>query len=58
MRGEDIVIKANPLSSGTPVVSDLAALTGVDQGTVAAKLRGEWVIHLAIFLPPCSSSPL
>lgn len=41
MRGEDIVIKANPLSSGTPVVSDLAALTGVDQGTVAAKLDAE-----------------
>lgn len=41
MRGEDIVIKANPLSSGTPVVSDLAALSGVDQGTVAAKLDAE-----------------
>lgn len=41
MRGEDIVIKANPLSSGTPVVSDLAGLSGVDQGTVAAKLDAE-----------------
>ena len=41
MRGEDIVIKANPLSSGTPLVSDLAALSGVDQGTVAAKLDAE-----------------
>lgn len=37
----DIVIKANPLSSGTPVASDLAAISGVDQGTVAAKLDSE-----------------
>lgn len=37
----DIVIKPNPLSSGTPVAADLAAMTGVDQGTVAAKLDAE-----------------
>lgn len=37
----DVVIKANPLSSGTPVAADLSAITGMDQGTVAAKLDSE-----------------
>lgn len=41
MHNENIVIKPNPLSSGTPVAADLAAITGVDQGTVAAKLDAE-----------------
>lgn len=37
----ELIIKANPLSSGTPVASDLAAISGMDQGTVAAKLDSE-----------------
>jgi hypothetical protein len=41
MPSNDIVIKPNPLSSGTPVASDLASITGMDQGTVAAKLDSE-----------------
>jgi len=41
MASGNIVIKPNPLSSGTPVAADLAAITGVDQGTVAAKLDAE-----------------
>lgn len=36
-----IIIKPNPLSSGTPVAADLAAITGEDQGTVAAKLDAQ-----------------
>ena len=41
MTGDDIIIKPTPLSSGRPVESDLAALTGIDQGTVSAKLDAE-----------------
>lgn len=41
MANEPFVIHANPLSSGTPIAGDLAAITGMDQGTVAAKLDAE-----------------
>ena len=41
MIGDAIIIKPTPLSSGRPVESDLAALTGIDQGTVSAKLDAE-----------------
>lgn len=37
----DVVVNANPLSSGTPVAAALSAITGMDQGTVAAKLDAE-----------------
>lgn len=36
-----IVVKSNPLSNGTPLVDDLSAMSGMDQGTVAAKLDAE-----------------
>jgi len=36
-----VVVNANPLSSGTPVAATLSTITGMDQGTVAAKLDAE-----------------